>query len=391
MHRGPHVGRLRGQPRLAYDPPMRSIVCLNGPNLDQLGSRDPAIYGDRTLAELEEQVMAWGAALGYEVACFQSNHEGELVEAVHRIGDADGVVINPGALTHSSPALGDALASCPVPVVEVHLSNIRQRERWRRRSFVAGPATRSIVGRGPEGYRSALRHIANRATWPVQTVRYGPHPDQLIDLRQVDGATNGVVLIHGGFWGDVWEADTVESWAVDLARRSLPSAVIEFRRVGFGGGLPATTSDVSAAIETAVTALDLTAFALVGHSSGGHLAVWATGDSGRPPAVTVAISGIMDLEQAEMDGLGDGAVRRFDPGHSTSAMSAPLPPAPIALIHGESDMVVPPAQSISYSAHLHSHGARVTLDLVNGGHFDALDPRSDAWTTAVARLAEHLG
>jgi acetyl esterase/lipase len=140
-----------------------------------------------------------------------------------------------------------------------------------------------------------------------------------------------------------------------------------------------------------VTALGLEAFGLVGHSSGGHLAVWATGDSGRAPAVTVAISGIMDLEQAERDGLGDGAVTRFDPGHATSAMRAPPPPAPIALIHGESDTVVPPTQSISYSAHLRSHGAPVTLDLVNGGHFDALDPQSDAWATAVARLAEHLG
>lgn len=370
---------------------MRSIVCLNGPNLDQLGWREPAIYGDGTLAELEDQVRAWGIALGYEVTCVQSNHEGELVEAVHRIGDADGVVINPGALTHSSAALGDALASCQVPVVEVHLSNIRQRERWRRRSFVAGPATRSIVGRGREGYRSALRHISNRAAWPIQTIRYGPHPDQVIDLRQVDGARNGVVLVHGGFWGDVWEADTVEAWAVDLARRGLPSAVIEFRRVGFGGGLPATTSDVSAAIETAVTALGLQTFALVGHSSGGHLALWATGGGGRVPAVTVAISGIMDLEQAERDSLGDGAVTRFDPGHTTSAMRAPPPPAPIALIHGESDMVVPPAQSIAYSAHLHGHGAAVTLDLVNGRHFDALDPQSEAWTTALARLAEYLG
>ena len=83
-------------------------------------------------------------------------------------------------------------------------------------------------------------------------------------------------------------------------------------------------------------------------------------------------------------------MRRFDPGYSTSAMRAPLPPAPIALIHGESDTVVPPAQSISYYAHLHSQGAPVTLDLVDGGHFDALDPQSDAWTTALARLADQL-
>lgn len=139
---------------------MRALV-LNGPNLDLLGTRRPEIYGTTTLAELDEQCRRWGEALGIEVATLQSNHEGVLIDALHdAIGVHDGVVINPGALTHYSYALHDAIEAVPMPVIEVHISDPSQREEWRRVSVVEPVCARSIAGHGIDGYRMALEALA---------------------------------------------------------------------------------------------------------------------------------------------------------------------------------------------------------------------------------------
>ena len=377
-----------GSPTIAL---MRSIVCINGPNLDLLGSRDPAFYGDWTLARLDEQVVAWGEKLDLEVTCRQSNHEGEVVEALHAASASDGVILNPGALTHSSPAVGDAVEACPVPVVEVHLSNVRRRQRWRRRSFISSPAARSIMGRGPEGYRAALRHLVNRQSWPVEPVRYGPHPDQVIDLRRVEGASSAVILVHGGFWSDVWASDTMESWAVELARRGIATANIEYRRLGSGGGAIPTTADVELAIQMSVEWLAVNRFALLGHSAGAHLAAWAAVGGRAKPAATVAMSGIFDLRQAAADGLGDRAAAAFDPSLGTAPEGAGRPGSPMALIHGRDDRLVPAAQSISYARYLEGLGAAVTLDVVDDSHFEMLDPAANGGSVALSRLVSGLG
>ena len=137
------------------------VLILSGPNLNLLGSRDPAVYGTTTLAELEDACRRWGAALGIEVEAFQSNHEGALIDRIHAaVGAVDAIVFNPGALTHYSYALHDAIEAVPLPTVEVHLSDISRREEWRRTSVVRPACIASIAGKGTEGYREALELLA---------------------------------------------------------------------------------------------------------------------------------------------------------------------------------------------------------------------------------------
>jgi 3-dehydroquinate dehydratase II len=139
------------------------IEVLNGVNLDQLGNRDPALYGTLTLAELEGMIEQEGHALGLEVRCFQSNHEGAYVERLHAArGSADGLVLNPGAWTHYSWAIRDALEVAALPAVEVHLSDPTAREDWRRLSVLEGLCFASVRGRGPDGYREALALLRER-------------------------------------------------------------------------------------------------------------------------------------------------------------------------------------------------------------------------------------
>ncbi len=144
--------------------PARAVVeVLNGVNLDQLGNRDPALYGTLTLAELEAMAEQEGHALGLEVRCFQTNHEGAYVERLHAArGSAAGLVLNPGAWTHYSWAIRDALEVAALPAVEVHLSDPTAREQWRRLSVLDGLCFGAVRGRGPDGYRDALALLRER-------------------------------------------------------------------------------------------------------------------------------------------------------------------------------------------------------------------------------------
>lgn len=135
----------------------RRIALLHGPNLNMLGRRPAAHYGTMTLPELEAQVRAWGAERGLDVATFQTNHEGAFLEHVHGlIGAVDGVITNPGAWTHYQWSIRDALELLGVPIVEVHLSNIEEREPHRRLSVIRDIAAHAVWGKGPDGYRDAL-------------------------------------------------------------------------------------------------------------------------------------------------------------------------------------------------------------------------------------------
>jgi len=138
------------------------VLLVNGPNLNLLGTREPAIYGAETLADVEAMCRKEGASLGLELAAFQSNHEGQLVDRIHAARD-EGVrfvVINPGALTHTSVALRDALAGVAIPFIEVHLSNVHKREPFRHHSYLSDIAEGVIVGLGTIGYRLALQAAA---------------------------------------------------------------------------------------------------------------------------------------------------------------------------------------------------------------------------------------
>lgn len=134
------------------------VLILNGPNLNLLGTREPALYGGRSLAEIEAELSEVASRSGADVVFFQSNHEGAIVDRIH-VARTDGtrfIIINAGALTHTSIALRDALAAVELPFIEVHLSNVYRREEFRHRSFLSDLAVGSIAGLGAAGYRYAL-------------------------------------------------------------------------------------------------------------------------------------------------------------------------------------------------------------------------------------------
>lgn len=136
----------------------KNILLMNGPNLNLLGTREPGVYGASTLADVEQAAQAQAAAAGAVLSCFQSNHEGALIDRIHaaRLEGVDMIVINPGGLTHTSVALRDALAGVAIPFIEVHISNIYQREEFRHHSFLSAIAQGTVCGLGVEGYRLAI-------------------------------------------------------------------------------------------------------------------------------------------------------------------------------------------------------------------------------------------
>jgi acetyl esterase/lipase len=240
----------------------------------------------------------------------------------------------------------------------------------------------------------------------MQTITYGSDPSQFGELTRPAGASRGVVVvIHGGFWRGQYD--------LSLGRPLVPSLVdagwavynIEYRRVGNGGGWPQTFDDVAAAIDALADEddLDLSSVVTLGHSAGGHLAVWA---AGRPalegtawaaPAVpvTAAISqaGVLDLTAATSDDLGDGALQDFmggvvDERYPLADPTARIPlPVPVRCVHGTVDDVVPLRQSTDYVARATAAGADASLTQVDGDHFVVIDPDSAAWKRTLEILA----
>ncbi|MEE8602839.1 type II 3-dehydroquinate dehydratase [Euzebya tangerina] len=385
------------------------ILVLNGPNLNLLGVRAPEVYGSTTLDDLVTQTRAWAAELGVaHVEDFQSNHEGQLLDRLHAArGQVDGIVFNPGAFTHSSYALHDAIEAIEVPTVEVHISNVEEREPWRRISLVRPACVHTIYGRGVEGYRWAVRHLVSRSAWPVERVRYGDDPDAWLDVRLPDapGPHPVVVLVHGGFWRHYWTFDTVESIAVDLARRGVAVAVPEYRRVG-----PVSRSeddppvwdahlDVARAVSAVLShdEIDGGRWAIAGHSAGGQLAIAALdalqhsdGGEVEPPRLVVSLAGVVDLPRAVEDDLGGGAAGRYVAGLADPVRVSPmhrLPlTAPLLVAHGRQDPSVPVAYSEAYAAAAADTGVDVESLITDGGHFEYLEPEDPAWTAVADRL-----
>ena len=139
-----------------------TILVINGPNLNMLGTREPEKYGTSTRADVEQLAATAAEAHGFAVECLQSNHEGVLLDAIHAArGSAAGIVINAGAFTHTSVALRDALAAVQLPAVEVHITNVHQREEFRHHSYLSGVCAAVIVGAGVTGYRLAIDYLAD--------------------------------------------------------------------------------------------------------------------------------------------------------------------------------------------------------------------------------------
>jgi 3-dehydroquinate dehydratase-2 len=147
---------------VAFVGTMKRIAIINGPNLDRLGVREPDVYGDQTLTDLENLLLQEAEVLGVSLQFFQSNHEGFIIDKIGEYADSEifGLIINPGALTHTSLALRDALAGSDLPTIEVHISNIYKREEIRQHSMTANACIGVISGLGFDGYVAALRHLA---------------------------------------------------------------------------------------------------------------------------------------------------------------------------------------------------------------------------------------
>ena len=149
---------------------MKTILLLNGPNLNLLGTREPGVYGSATLADVETRFTEQATSQGFQAECFQSNHEGALIDQIHAAGkrfaagELLGLVFNPGAFTHTSVALFDAIQGVqPLPVIEIHISNVHAREAFRHHSYISPAAAGIIVGFGVDGYRLALDALIRKA------------------------------------------------------------------------------------------------------------------------------------------------------------------------------------------------------------------------------------
>ncbi|MCW2753808.1 MAG: alpha/beta hydrolase [Marmoricola sp.] len=269
-----------------------------------------------------------------------------------------------------------------------------------RRTVLAGAAALALSACGA-GSR------APSATGRLRKIAYAEdHRDQYGVLGLPTGTPRGIiVLLHGGYWLDQFGASLMDPIAGDLRTRGWATWNVEYRRVGAGGGYPRTLADVAAAIDTVPT-LGVSGTGPVvtlGHSAGGHLAVWAasrtsTTPGGAPrvrPARTISLSGVLDLTTAWSEGLGNGAVIGLmgsDPraGASSYALADPtrLVPArgPVAAVHAEQDDVVPVTQSRDYVAADTRAGGTAQLVVVPGGHFDLIDPASTAWSRIVQQL-----
>ncbi|CAK1360016.1 Catabolic 3-dehydroquinase [Cercospora beticola] len=141
----------------------KAILIINGPNLNLLGTREPHIYGSTTLADVQDAAVVQGSKLGIEVQHFQSNHEGAIIDRIHEArGKVGYVIINPGALTHTSVGLRDALAGCDLKFVEVHISNVHAREAFRHHSYLSDKAVAVICGLGVFGYTAAIDFVAQQ-------------------------------------------------------------------------------------------------------------------------------------------------------------------------------------------------------------------------------------
>ena len=354
------------------------LLVINGPNLDLLGFREPEVYGSTTLADLDDQITAWGAGMGVDVQTEQSNSESRIIDLIH-VFDGDGIVINPGAFTHTSRAIADAIKGVDAPVVETHISNIREREPWRAQSVIAEACVRSIYGRGITGYRNAMRHLLNRAAVPFDTIAYGPHQDNVGDLRR--GGGDLVILAHGGLWRHEYERDTTESLAVDLARRGYSTWNIEYRRVGAGGGWPASAQDMLMALDfVPQLGLDSQHVIVVGHSAGAHLAMWAAPRSVTEVLLHVALGPVLDLTTMSVsDAAGSEECRKMlDEGAPGSMRPDGVP---TAIVHGDADQIVPVGHSIQFASENGIEHHRTETD-----HFALLDPTQPEWSWVVERI-----
>jgi acetyl esterase/lipase len=237
---------------------------------------------------------------------------------------------------------------------------------------------------------------------PRVLLAYGGGPDQVGDLwlPSTPPPYPVVVLVHGGFWYQRWQRDLMDRLAQDLARRGRAAWNIEYRRVGGGGGWPATGQDVARAVDHLATmspvhGLDLNQVTLVGHSAGGHLALWASArrEASVRAVLVVGLAPVTDLALARAEGLGSGAVDALFAGGPTQTNASPIHRLPLGLpqllAHAADDSLVPVAHTRRYVSAARSAGDSVDYrETPSGGHFTFLDPDSEVWAEVVAALPQ---
>ena len=298
-------------------------------------------------------------------------------------------MINPGALTHYSRGLADALAAVEIPTVEVHISNVMDREAWRRHSVVSPVCVRTIYGRGVEGYLWGIRHLHyRRMGGPRQVVG---EDGAVGDLRRPAGPGPHpvVVLMHGGAWMAHWTRDQLDGMAVDLASRGYATYNFEYLPPDSGARFPAPIHATRQARREIVRRPDLDPgrVALVGHSAGGNLALMASvwwRRWGHPPRLAVSLAGITTLR------AGNDLDRAYLAGQDHRS-AFPLHRAPLGvdtlLIHAEDDELVPVDQATAFAEAAAAAGDRTEAAILpRGGHFGFLDIRNRAWLQARERI-----
>jgi len=372
------------------------------------------------------QCAGWGTEIGVEVDVRAGDPAAVLGAlgtghpSAATAGAADGpagVVIGLGPAGFEAPGLAAAVAAAGVPVVAVHPENLRKAGVEPESTRVAAAGATVLYGRGPETGRHALLFVARRHGQALDTLAYGPDPSHEGDLwcPAGEGPHPVAVLFHGGFWYHAWERDLMDGLARDLARRGIAAWNVEYRRIGAGGGWPATGEDAARATDHLVAlapvyGLDLDRVAIVGHSAGAQLGLWVAGRGRRGqvhPALVVGLATIADLEAALAERIGGGSVARLL-GCSTGAAgedddldvalgdASPRARVPIGvaqlLAHATDDEVVPRSQTVEYAAAAKAAGDDVTvLELPTGGHFDLIDPGSRAWAAVAADVQTRLG
>jgi len=372
------------------------ILIVNGPNLNLIGTREPAVYGTATLSDLEGQWRRRAVGNGASIETFQSNHEGAIVDAINGTTDRyDGLIINAGALTHYSYSVRDAVAACDLPTVEVHISNIYEREEWRHFSVLSGVCDLTIVGRGTDGYLHGIDHLVAVNAHAPTTVRYGDRADAALDLRTPSdsGRHPVALLIHGGFWNDVWKRDLMGPMAVALTGLGWATVNAEYTRgAGSYGSAP---SDITAAIQWIIDCadthqLDARRIVAVGHSAGGYLALRLAHEDPRiAGAVPIAaVSNLVATSESRPDddpvAMFLGSPRNEAPRLWDQAELTGQPLVPVHMVHGIDDDTVAPSQSEAY---VHLRGGTVPITIIDGcGHMDIIDPQADAWAPVVAAL-----
>jgi len=375
------------------------ILVINGPNLNLLGTREPSTYGSETLAELEHSWRVHAQRIGIGIETFQSNHEGAIIDSIHGArGKFNGIVLNAGALTHYSYAIHDALIGVGLPAVEIHISNIDEREPWRRHSVTGEAAIAIVQGRGTVGYINAIDHLAAYIAMPPHSTPYGDpiDLDRVIDIRTPSHSDDAavVLLIHGGFWRDHWKRDLMSPLATALVRQGWATANMEYRRGP--ESLPAATVDVESAVgwlraNGQGRGLDASRIALIGHSAGGYLALkHAHGDAGL--LGVIALAPVTDLEaMSEMQSddpvaAAIGANRGQDTNRWNEAALSGEPLSLVHTIHGANDSNVPPTQSTAYAT---AHPGVVSEHQLAGvDHMQLIDPHDGSFATLLDALEE---